>query len=309
MTAGLLTITDFIRYGASRFATAGLIFGHLYDTAIDEATYLVLGVLHLPPDLPPAYGQSRLTSDECQRVLALIERRVTERKSVGYLLGEGWFAGVKFRTDERALVPRSPIAELIEDGFAPWLNGHCVERALDLCTGSGCIGIAMAVHNPGWHVDIADLSQDALSLAGENIVANGVQLQVRAVRSDLFSALGGERYDLIVSNPPYVTQDEYDEYIALGAEYGHEPKLAFTAGEDGLDVVLEILDQAAAYLTDAGMLIVEVGESKQALVRLLPNVPFRWVEFKAGPIGVFVLRREDLLEHIDIICALAAARR
>jgi ribosomal protein L3 glutamine methyltransferase len=164
----------------------------------------------------------------------------------------------------------------------------------------------MAVHNPSWHVDIADLSQDALSLAGENIVAHRMQPQVRAVHSDLFSALRGERYDLIVSNPPYVAEDEY---IALGAEYGHEPKLAFTAGADGLDVVLEILDQAAAHLTDAGVLIVEVGESKQALVTLLPNVPFHWVEFKAGPIGVFVLRREDLLEHIDTIHALATARR
>lgn len=266
----------------------------------------MLGALHLPPDLPPAYGQARLTSDECQRMLALIDRRIAERKSVGYLVGEAWFAGVKFRTDERALAPRSPIAELIEGSFAPWLNGHRVERALDLCTGSGCIGIAMAVHNPGWHVDIADISQDALSLARENIVAQHMQPQVRVVHSDLFCALNGERYDLIVSNPPYVTEHEY---IALGSEYGHEPKLAFTAGEDGLDVALEILDQAAVHLTDPGVLIVEVGESKHALVTLLPNVPFRWVEFKAGPIGVFALRRDDLLEHIDTIRAVATARR
>lgn len=306
MTAELVTIVDFIRYGSSRFVTAELAFGHLYDTAIDEAIHLVLGALHLPPDLPPAYTQARLTADERQRILALIDRRIAERKPVGYLVGEAWFAGVKFRTDERALVPRSPIAELIEDGFAPWLNSHCVERALDLCTGSGCIGIAMAVHNPGWQVDIADFCQDALSLARENIAAHGTQQRVRAVSSDLFSALNGECYDLIVSNPPYVTERQYN---SLAPEYGHEPKLAFTAGEDGLDVVLKIIDQAATHLTGAGVLIVEVGESKHALMKLLPNVPFRWVEFKAGPIGVLVLRRDDLMEHADAIRAVATARR
>jgi ribosomal protein L3 glutamine methyltransferase len=305
VTAELATIIDFIRYGASRFSAAGLTFGHSHDNPIDEATHLVLASLHLPPDLPPAYGAGNLTGEERERVLALIERRVTERLPVAYLVGETWFAGLKFKSDRRALVPRSPIAELIESGFAPWLDGRQIGRALDLCTGSGCIGIAMAEYQPDWRVDLADISDEALSLARENIAFQQVEGRVEAIKSDLFDGLAGRRYDLIVSNPPYVTEGEY---TALPGEYRHEPKLGLTSGQDGLDICLRILDQAADHLTDEGLLIVEVGESEHALAALLPTVPFVWIEFKVGLMGVFALERRDLVEHAEAIRAAAAAR-
>jgi ribosomal protein L3 glutamine methyltransferase len=306
VTAELASIIDFIRYAASRFSEAGLTFGHSHDNPIDEATYLVLASLHLPPDIPPAYGAGKLTAAERDMVLAMIERRVSERLPVAYLVGETWFAGLKFKSDRRALVPRSPIAELIESGFAPWLDERHIERALDMCTGSGCIGIAMAEYNPSWQVDIADISADALSLARENIVFQHLEGRVRAVQSDLFAGLENQRYDLIVSNPPYVTDDEY---AALPGEYAHEPKLGLTSGADGLDLCLRMLDEAADHLTDEGLLIVEVGESEHALAALLPQVPFIWIEFKVGPMGVFALERRDLLEHADAIRAAASARR
>ena len=305
VTAELATIIDFIRYGASRFAAAGLTFGHSHDNPIDEATHLVLASLHLPPDIPPAYGAGRLTTAERENVLSLIERRVSERLPVAYLVGETWFAGLKFKSDRRALVPRSPIAELIESGFAPWLDERPVERALDLCTGSGCIGIAMAEYNPDWQVDIVDISDEALSLARENIVFQHLEGRVNAIQSDLFAGVADQRYDLIVSNPPYVTEDEY---AALPGEYAHEPKLGLTSGADGLDLCLRMLDEAADHLTDDGLLIVEVGESEQALAALLPQVPFVWIEFKVGQMGIFALERRDLVEHADAIHAVAAAR-
>ncbi|HET7556519.1 MAG TPA: 50S ribosomal protein L3 N(5)-glutamine methyltransferase [Rhodanobacteraceae bacterium] len=294
MTSELATIVDHIRYAASRFNAAGLTFGHSHDNAIDEATHLVLSSLHLPPDLPPAYGQARLTVQEKSRVLELIERRIATREPVAYLVGEVWFAGMRFKSDPRALVPRSPIAELIESGFTPWLDDREVARALDLCTGSGCIGIAMAAHNPSWQVDLVDIDEGALSLARENIALHRIDKSVRAIRSDLFSALQGERYDLIVSNPPYVTEQEF---AALPPEYRHEPQLGLTAGEDGLDFALRILIEAPDHLTGEGLLIVEVGESERALNELLPEVPFVWIEFKVGPMGVFAIERRDLIEH------------
>lgn len=305
VTSELATIVDFIRYGASRFGASGLCFGHSYDNAIDEATHLVLHALHLPHDLSPAYGQARLTTEERQRVLELVERRIAEHRPVAYLTGEAWFAGLKFKSDPRALVPRSPIAELILGGFSPWLDEREVTRALDLCTGSGCIGIAMAVHNPDWQVDLADISDDALSLARVNIAYQDVGERVQAIHSDLFSALEGEVYDLIVSNPPYVTEQEFAE---LPPEYGHEPALGLAAGHDGLDFALRILRDAPAHLSDDGVLIVEVGESERALVRMLPDVPFNWIEFEVGQMGVFLLDRRDLLEHADAIREAAAAR-
>jgi ribosomal protein L3 glutamine methyltransferase len=302
MTADLATIIDFIRYGASRFAAAGLTFGHSYDNAIDEATHLVLQTLHLPHDLSPAYGQARLTAAERQTVIELLDRRVSERVPVAYLTGRAWFAGLEFISDPRALVPRSPIAELIVGGFSPWLDDREVTRALDLCTGSGCIGIAMASHNPDWQVDLVDISDSALELARENIAYQNVTEQVRAIASDLFEAIGGERYDLIVSNPPYVTEDEF---AALPAEYAHEPRLGLTAGHDGLDIALHILAQAPDHLNENGVLIVEVGESERALVERLPDVPFNWVEFQVGQMGVLVIDREELLRHRDAVRAAA----
>ncbi len=305
MGAELNTIIDFIRYGASRFGAAGLCFGHSYDNALDEATQLVLHALHLPHDLGPAYGQAALVAAEKAQILALFERRIVERIPACYLTGEAWFAGLSFKTDPRALVPRSPIAELIETGFEPWLGGREVARVLDLCTGSGCIAIATAHYHPDWLVDAADFSEDALALATENIQRLATA-NVRLVQSDLFGGLKGEVYDLIVTNPPYVTHAETD---ALPKEYAHEPVLGLRAGDDGLDLALEILRDAPDHLHEQGLLICEVGESERALVKLLPEVPFAWVEFKVGQMGIFVIDRADLLPHRTRIKALADARR
>jgi len=306
VTAELSTIIDFIRYGASRFAAAGLTFGHSYDNALDEATHAVLQTLHLPHDLSPNYGAAHITATEKKQVLALIERRVRERRPIAYLTGEAWFAGLLFKCDERALVPRSPIAESIRAGFSPWLDGVDVRRALDLCSGGGCIGIAMAVYNPDWHVDLADISDAALALARENILFQNVEDRVRAVKSDLFGALEGETYDLIVSNPPYVTEQEF---AALPPEYGHEPALALRAGDDGLDFALRILDESPKHLSKGGWLIVEVGESERALSRLLPGLPLNWIEFEVGQMGVFAIAREDIVKHAKAIKAALRKRK
>lgn len=303
-TAELSTIIDFIRYGASRFNAASLTFGHSYDNALDEATQLVLHALHLPHDLSPVYGQARLTVDEKRAILGLFQRRIDERIPACYLTGEAWFAGLSFKSDPRALVPRSPIAELIEAGFEPWLGGREVGRALDICTGSGCIAIAMGHYNPGWDVDGVDISDEALSLAEENKARLHAD-NVRFLKSDLMSALEGEVYDLIVTNPPYVTHAETD---ALPAEYAHEPELGLRAGDDGLDLALKILRDAPAHLSEHGLLICEVGESERALVELLPEVPFAWIEFKVGQMGIFAIERDDLVAHHDRIKALADVR-
>lgn len=305
MTASLRTIIDLIRYGGSRFSAAGLCFGHSYDNALDEATQLTLHALHLPHDLNPVYGQARLTEEEKAAVLALFQRRIDERVPACYLTGEAWFAGLSFKSDARALVPRSPIAELIESGFEPWIGGLEVCRALDLCTGSGCIAIAMAHHHPHWRVDAVDLSAEALALANENARRLQVEDRLRLLRSDLFDAVRGESYELIVSNPPYVTRDEVD---ALPAEYRHEPELGLVAGVDGLDLALRILRDAPEHLVQGGLLVVEVGDSERALTRLLPELPFDWIEFKVGPMGVFAITREGLVAHHAAIRALADAR-
>lgn len=301
----LFTVIDFIRFGASVFNAAGLSFGHSHDNALDESTQLVLFALNLPPDLGPAYGQARVLGEEKDRVLELFKRRVEERIPACYLTGEAWFAGLSFKTDHRALVPRSPIAELIEAGFEPWLGGREVSRALDMCTGSGCIAIATAHYHPQWQVDAVDISSDALALAAEN-VERLLATNVRLVQSDLFSNLRGEVYDLIVTNPPYVTHAETD---ALPPEYSHEPELGLRAGDDGLDLALEILRDAPAHLSEHGLLICEVGESEQHLIKLLPQLPLAWVEFKVGQMGIFVIDRSDLLAHHDEISALAKSRR
>ena len=305
MTEALATIIDLIRYGASRFNAAGLTFGHSYDNALDEATQLTLHALHMPHDLSPVYGQARVTEAEKEEVLSLFLRRIEERIPAAYLTGEAWFAGLSFKTDRRALVPRSPIAEMIEHGFQPWLGDREVRRALDLCTGSGCIGIAMAHYHPDWHVDAVDLSPDALALAAENKTRLHAD-NVRLLQSDLFSNLQGEHYDLIVTNPPYVTNAETD---ALPKEYGYEPDLGLRAGDDGLDLALQILRDAPLHLDREGLLICEVGESEHALTALLPELPLAWVEFKVGQMGIFVAECQDLVAHNARIRELADARR
>ncbi len=303
--AELHTIIDFIRHGASRFNAAGLTFGHSHDNALDEATSLVLHALHLPPDLSPAYGQSRLLREEKDAILKLFERRIGERVPAAYLIGEAWFANLAFKSDKRALVPRSPIAELILSGFEPWLAGRDVRRALDLCTGSGCIAIAMGHYNPEWQVDGVDISDDALSLAQENkavLHAHNVEL----IKSNLFDGLQGKTYELIVTNPPYVTNDETD---ALPQEYSYEPELGLRAGDDGLDLVLKILRDAPMHLSDDGLLICEVGESEQHLVKLLPDVEFFWIEFKVGQMGIFAVEAQELRLHAEQITLLADERK
>lgn len=305
MTAELATIIDFIRFATTRFSGSSLSFGHSYVDAMDEATHLVLQTLELPPDVGPNWATARLTVEERRLLLERISRRVSERLPVAYLTGKAWFADLRFRVDQRALVPRSPIGELIREEFAPWLDTAQVGRALDLFTGSGCIGIAMAAWQPHWHVDLADPDAQALELAAENVALHQLDEQVALIRSNLFENLQGRRYDLIVTNPPHVASSDY---AGLPAQRQQEPAHALRGGEDGLDFVLPVLQQAAGHLSADGVLIVEVGSSEEALVRALPQVPFVWLEFDAGQVGVFLLRREDLVRHADVIDAAAAGR-
>lgn len=283
----LHTIRDLIRWGASRMNEAGLHFGHGTDNAIDEAAALVLHALHLPPDVHVEYFQSSVTPAEKQAALGLLERRITERKPAAYLTHRAWFMSLPFYVDERVLVPRSPLAELIDRHFAPWLpDSRKVEHILDLGAGSGCIGIACAYAFPDARVDLVDVSAEALEVARRNVAEHGLEEQVEVIQSDLFSALKGRHYDLIVSNPPYVGLEELD---TLPAEYHHEPRLGLAAGEEGLDVVVEILRQAADHLKRDGLLIVEVGNAQYALCEAFPEVPFTWLEFERGGHGVFLL--------------------
>ncbi len=292
MTDVLSSICDFIRYATSRFNAAGVFSGHGFDNALDEASYLVLSSLHLPHDLPPAYANATLLPEERALLLKRIDARADQRVPTAYLVGEAWFAGLSFKVSPDVLIPRSPIGEMITAHFEPWLGGRDCDQILDLCCGSGCIGIAIAAHFPDAAVDLVDLSLPALALATENAQAHGVEDRVRTHLSDGFDALTGHRYDLIVSNPPYVGEDEY---AALPAEYLHEPAMGLKSGMDGLDLPLRILAQAADFLSSTGLLILEVGASEEALTALLPQVPFTWVEFERGGSGVTVIERADLI--------------
>lgn len=270
-----------------------LYFGHGNVNAIEDARALLSHILHLTPDELVDARHCRLTRDEKADYLALLKQRVEQRIPAAYLTHRAWFAGLPFYVDERVLVPRSPFAELIEQGFQPWLQ-QPPARVLDLCTGSGCIAIACAYAFPEAQIDAVDISTDALLVAEQNIAEHGLELQVTPLASDMFKQLQGERYDLIVSNPPYVDAEDMAD---LPAEYHHEPELGLAAGDDGLSLVDNMLLEASDHLTEGGLLFCEVGNSMPALEEKYPLTPFVWVEFERGGDGVFVLSREQLEEH------------
>lgn len=287
----LLTLRDFIRWGASEFTAAKLYFGHGTDNAWDEAEQLVLHAVHLTPPLAEEWLSARLTRVEREAVLANLQRRIQERIPAAYITGQAWFAGLPFAVDERVLVPRSPIGELIQKQFSPWLE-NAPAHILDLCTGSGCIGIACAYAFPDAEVQLSDISFDALAVAEENIQQHDLEDRVFAMQSDLFENLAGQKFDLIVSNPPYV---DADDLATMPPEYQAEPEIGLGSGDDGLDFTRRLLQEARNYLTDDGVLIVEVGNSWVALEAAYPDLPFTWIEFERGGHGVFMLRKADLV--------------
>lgn len=291
--SGPVNLGDTIERIASRLENAGLSFGHGTDNARDEAVDLALHALGLPLDGQGVDLARQLNEAEQQAVQDLVSRRIAEEVPAAYLTGRTTFAGLVFRVDRRALVPRSPIAELVADGFAPWVRIDDVNHVLDLCTGGGCIAVAMAVHWSHLSVDAADISPEALELARENAALHDVADRVEVFESDLFARLAGRRYELIVANPPYVGQAEYD---ALPAEYHREPSAGLLAGMEGLGLVLHLLAGAPDHLTGDGCLVCEVGHSRDALETLMPQIPFLWLEFTRGGEGVFLLEGPALTD-------------
>ena len=292
--AGLTSLRDYIRYGATQFIGARLFYGHGMDNAFDEAKFLVYQALHMPADLEDAWLDCALTDSEAKQVVQWFEDRVTLRIPSAYLAGRAWFAGMNFIVNEHVLVPRSPFAELITRGFDGWVDLDACENLLDMCTGSGCIGIASLQAFPHAQVDLVDISPDAIHVAQQNIALHGLADQVQAIQSDLFSNLAGKRYDLIISNPPYVDAQEIAD---MPAEFHHEPMLGLASGVDGLDLTRRILAEAADYLTENGVLMIEVGASDIALIEAYPELPFFWFEFEHGGMGVFAINRSELVAY------------
>jgi len=306
ITEQLHTIADYCRYGASLFNQAELFYGHGNDNALNEALTLVMFALSLPEEMSEQVMSCRLVEQEKQNVLALFEQRITTQQPVAYITNVASFAQLPFYVDERVLVPRSPIGELIEKHFSPYFSEQKPpQRVLDLCTGSGCIAIACASYFPEAEVDALDLSIDALNVAQINIENHGLSEQVIPIQSDVFSGVEGQKYDLIVTNPPYVDQEDID---CLPAEYTHEPEMGLGCGEDGLDIVRVILAESAGHLTENGILICEVGNSQYHVEALYPEVDFTWLTFERGGHGVFILNKAQLEEHAELFTAAVLAQ-
>jgi len=295
-----LTVGALLELSARRLRRARLAFGHGTDNPLDEAAALLFHALGLDHEEAPLVYARPVGVAERRRVERLIDRRIQERRPAAYLMRRMWFAGLEFYVDERVLVPRSPIAELIVAGFRPWIEPARVKRVLDIGTGSGCIAIASAYAFPRARIDATDISTPALAVARRNIRRHRLAGRVTAIRADLFSGLRGRRYDIIVSNPPYVGARELQ---ALPAEYRHEPAMALASGRVGLDAVSMILRGAARHLKRDGVLVVEVGSTQRALERRYPTVPFTWLEFERGGGGVFLLMREQLEAHASVLGA------
>ena len=287
----LITVRDILRFAVSRFNEAGLVFGQGTDNAHDEAAYLILSTLHLPMDQLDPYLDARLLPDEIRGVIELIERRVTERVPVAYLTHEAWQGEFSFYVDERVIVPRSFIYELLGEKLSPWVEyPELVHDVLDLCTGSGCLAIQLAYHYPDAEVDAVDISLDALEVAAINVQQYGLEDRINLIHSDLFTGLE-KQYDLIVANPPYVDAESVEE---LPAEYLHEPELALGSGDDGLDATRQILEQALEHLSEHGVLLVEIGHNREVLEAAYPQLPFTWLETSSGDGFVFLLTARDL---------------
>ena len=293
MPPELLTLRDFLRWAVSRFSEAKLFFGHGSTDAYDEAAYLLLHTLHLPPDRLDPFLDARLTGAEREAVCAVLERRLRERIPAAYLTREAWLGDFPFYVDERVIVPRSHLAELLlEAGLSAWVGEpEEVGRALDLCTGSGCLAILLAHAFPRARIDAADLSADALEVAARNVADYGLGGRIELLQSDLFAGLGARKYDLIISNPPYVTAESMR---ALPPEYRHEPALALASGDDGLDAVRGILAPARRHLKSDGILAVEVGGNRAIVEDAFPDIPFTWIESAGGEGMVFLLQQEQL---------------
>lgn len=298
LTTELLTIRDWLRYTVSQFEASDIFFGHGTDNSYDEAVWLVMSALHLPHDTLNNFLDAVITEQERKHLAHLIEQRITKRTPTAYLVREAWLRGFKFYVDERVIVPRSFIAELLDTSETPWALHDWIEypelihSAADICTGSGCLGILLANAFPDAEIDIVDISPDAIAVANINITNYGLNEQITAIESDMFSALQGKTYDLIISNPPYV---DAPSMAALPLEYQNEPQLALGSGSDGLDHTHTILREAANYLNDEGILIVEIGHNRDALLDAYPDLPFTWLTVESGNQFVFLLTKEQLI--------------
>lgn len=296
VTTELLTIRDWLRYAVSRFEDSDIFYGHGTDNSYDEAVWLIMGALHLPLDTLDNFLDAKLTTSERSKLADFIEQRISKHTPTAYLLKEAWLQGFKFYVDERVLIPRSFIAELlVSNGLQPWIEyPELVNSAADICTGSGCLGVLLAEAYPDAEIDVVDISPDAIDVCNINIANYGLQDRVTAIQSDMFSALKGKKYDLIISNPPYVDAPSMAE---LPAEYRNEPQLALGSGTAGLDHTHTILREAANYLTDDGVLVVEIGHNRDALLEAYPDLPFTWLEVSSGDEFVFLLTKSQLISQ------------